>query len=983
MTKPNKVTKNDSVIFVDKFPRINTTGKYLILTKYQNDFHKYYEESLKEHMPTMLLKKNLAYNTSKKLHEALLSSNYQDIEPKYIKVKEALIVGDDTHFENFSGWNDYFNYIDSDKSFPIFKGMPTRNRSHGGASPTDLPAKFILRLIKKNILLAPLYHNGLIYTNSYSLSKSVKTIFSKDDRYILIVKTIDSYFKKSVIQLYIPYLVLLSMTISTKDITNEDLDEITNFYQKNNLIIGRALYKEEQKKHTKSRTSNMLKQLSSFFIKAGANVTTHSRRIIKEQTIDDYLKSLYSLYEYENFKYNDLVDLAIRHFKKIYLVEGSTKRTVQSKVGQLIDFLHLLHERFQGESITREMMSTFLDYPESENTYQHILRKREKEGKSHAYLTRLQGVVIDFLNSTDEYYGCYKQNTRLKFKNTGSTLFRESLDDEVYDTIVDILLHRPPYMKEIRKWGSKEVDWSSWWPHKMIPFLPLSILLHLHIPLRSAHILNLDRDNFLITDNNDNIRGFYINTDKDTSKREKHIVPNIYSNTLNIYKNLITLNKEMFPNLQKVKYQYDDNSPWEEFYPLFPNHNGDDVLGKSIYEKYFRIVVFTAQLELYKRGHDIQIAWIKDSEAFPYSHHAIETMSAKFWQHKVKLSFGLHSLRVTGATRLLKMGLPPQLITLFTGHKNISTLINIYIKIPNDELVESFFKIRDAVDTTTLEGLSKNHNNIPKTIIQYIPSDNPKEILAELKKNNIFTLPRITINAKLTKNVREEISNGLELMSKIHWTHWKSYSFGICGKPDGCPIGAEDRCSLCPYLATGPLYLHGVIAKTEQLQNRIFTHSNMILKNRELGQQNENGTLRKQQALDIEELTGWYDVISKIEDTINSGLNDNTLANPENYPQVQKAVKNLISYEMVSEMDGLIQIYEKAKTLRIYNPDIENAIFRLSNKITKWCIDNKKTSEIQNFLDQPEKVIEWFLPNQSIEYKGNQSLLGHEKMKTF
>jgi len=57
----------------------------------------------------------------------------------------------------------------------------------------------------------------------------------------------------------------------------------------------------------------------------------------------------------------------------------------------------------------------------------------------------------------------------------------------------------------------------------------------------------------------------------------------------------------------------------------------------------------------------------------------------------------------------------------------------------------------------------------------------------------------------------------LELMSKIHWTHWKSYSFGICGKPDGCPIGAENRCSLCPYLATGPLYLHGVIAKTEQI----------------------------------------------------------------------------------------------------------------------------------------------------------------------
>lgn len=45
-------------------------------------------------------------------------------------------------------------------------------------------------------------------------------------------------------------------------------------------------------------------------------------------------------------------------------------------------------------------------------------------------------------------------------------------------------------------------------------------------------------------------------------------------------------------------------------------------------------------------------------------------------------------------------------------------------------------------------------------------------------------------------------------------------------------------------------------------------------------------------------------------------------------------------------MEGLIQIYDKAKTLHLYNPDIENTIFRLSNKITKWCIDNKHIPKI-------------------------------------
>jgi hypothetical protein len=77
---------------------------------------------------------------------------------------------------------------------------------------------------------------------------------------------------------------------------------------------------------------------------------------------------------------------------------------------------------------------------------------------------------------------------------------------------------------------------------------------------------------------------------------------------------------------------------------------------------------------------------------------------------------------------------------------------------------------------------------------------------------------------------------------------------------------------------------------------------------------------------------------------------------------------------MVPEMTGLIQIYKKAKTLKIYTPDIEDTIYRLSNNIINWCIHNQKTSDIQSFLDQPEKVIEWFIPNHNIEMKN--SLVG-------
>ena len=329
----------------------------------------------------------------------------------------------------------------------------------------------------------------------------------------------------------------------------------------------------------------------------------------------------------------------------------------------------------------------------------------------------------------------------------------------------------------------------------------------------------------------------------------------------------------------------------------------------------------------------------------------------------IVLAFDLHSLRVTGATKLMQMGIPPQLIKYFTGHKSIDTLINIYIKIPHDELIKSFFSIQDEIDTSTLKGLSRHHRSIPNTILETIDTENSDDILEALKSNNLFTMKRVVFRADVETHNKKMIDNGLELVSQVHWSFWEPFTYGICGKPDACPFGAQNRCSLCPYLVTGPMYLHGITAKTEQLQARIFTQANTIAQNRKKGN-NDNQAIQRQQQEDLEELAGWHEIIeiceAKIKDTLPKKDYVSTsleMTSEENF--------SLVSYRQVDQTEGLVHIYEQARDLNINNRDVKEVTYMLSSKIIKWCMTHDKVNKIQNILDQPKKVIEWFLPQKT------------------
>lgn len=472
----------------------------------------------------------------------------------------------------------------------------------------------------------------------------------------------------------------------------------------------------------------------------------------------------------------------------------------------------------------------------------------------------------------------------------------------------------------------------------------------------------MDRDNFLMKNNDGTIRSFRINTDKNTTRTEEHIIPNIYKSSLNIIDKLIELNKQMYPNLKKYQYARDENAPWEPFYPLFPNEYGDGIISKDLYRNYFTRVVMKAQMELSLEGSEKKIAWFKDGREIPLTSEDIDNLTYSDIEN-IQLAFDLHSLRVTGATRLMQMGLPPQLIKFFTGHKNIDTLINIYIKIPNDELIESFFKIQNKVDTSSMEGISKHHTRIPKIMFEDVNAHNPEEVYKVLQDNHLFTMNRIAYDHKGMVNNKEMVTDGLMRVSKIHWSFWIPYTYGMCGQPNACPFGAQVRCSLCPYLVTGPMYLHGIVAKTEQLQVRIFEQANIIADNRKNGI-HDNQTLQKQQEADLEEFAGWHEILETCNKRMMNGSMDNLNSDgSENPPMVKNNDSFILEYRHVDQMSGLIQVYERAKMLNVNNKDVQDTIYMLSSKIIRWCMLNSKIDEVKKFMDQPRRLIEWYIPS--------------------
>ncbi len=125
----------------------------------------------------------------------------------------------------------------------------------------------------------------------------------------------------------------------------------------------------------------------------------------------------------------------------------------------------------------------------------------------------------------------------------------------------------------------------------------------------------------------------------------------------------------------------------------------------------------------------------------------------------------------------------------------------------------------------------------------------------------------------------------------------------------------------------------------------------------------------------IWEFAGWHEVLEKCEVHIKDRITSIRKENSNLLPEHLNEKLSILRYEQVEEVDGLIHIYQRAKALKVNNSDTRDTIYSLSTQIIGWCMENNQAKEIQSFIDRPEKVIEWFIPQRTKELESKNIFL--------
>jgi hypothetical protein len=309
--------------------------------------------------------------------------------------------------------------------------------------------------------------------------------------------------------------------------------------------------------------------------------------------------------------------------------------------------------------------------------------------------------------------------------------------------------------------------------------------------------------------------------------------------------------------------------------------------------------------------------------------------------------YDLHSLRVTGATRYLESGLGINLVMQLTGHTTPDTLMRFYISLT---LEEKKSKLKSAI--------KKIYFGKPNTLIQSTTdlirgefidayNNNKEDLDKALNQNHLFSL-----NRKLPdKSTHSEYVLGVEIARKNHPSTWSPMVHGICPAVQ-CPDGRENKCSLCPYLITGKLFINGIALKANQSLAKFQRDS--LEKEEEEKKGYKNPALANTLELLLEEILGWWDIMSKI--------NNSLFFKDEKKSLVTKnsnSSKSAFAYETFeTELTYLANSYD-AKLIGVEQDKVGLKI--LTIKAMKLAGNNKDIEAINNLAADELKSIDYLM----------------------
>ncbi len=536
-------------------------------------------------------------------------------------------------------------------------------------------------------------------------------------------------------------------------------------------------------------------------------------------------------------------------------VQGLAVSTINAKATAVNNLFRFLIDKCPFDEITVELFDELFD-PESERSlYAYLKEVRNNEESAGSELNKM----IHFLIHCELYSAKAKKNTPVQRRRTKREPYRDAMPKEMVAHIVDILKTRPP--NSTTAWEREKAD-SSWWKYDVYPVYPMMMLFGYYIPVRGEQVRNLCRENSFVFDAHGKIESFVINTDKNVNRKYLHEVPCVWDD-LQLFVPFLRWHKAYFPHLTKVKYHNDENSPWEDIVPLMITPQVLRPMDKKTHMDYHKRVLCQYQIEVAeaakKNGHSDYpiVAWRKDGKPFYESIEELNRTSSTDMGN-IKVSYDIHSLRVTGATRYLEAGVGIKTVMDLTGHASAETLIRVYVQLTREEKEKSLRSAAENIFFGDKEKLIENSNSLIKGEFVKAYNGGREQMEKSLEENKLFSLYR---KASVTKTARE-LAPGTEIVLEKHPTTWRPMIHGICPSVK-CPEGRENKCSLCPYLITGKLFIDGIV---HQLNNifAAFQREAFVIEEEEKQRYGNHAKIEAQETR-LEEILGWQEIIEKID----------------------------------------------------------------------------------------------------------------------
>ena len=725
-----------------------------------------------------------------------------------------------------------------------------------------------------------------------------------------------------------------------------------------------------------------------------ANNNPNAKRFKDKITIGEYFdKQLENCNAHTIKLYSDL----IKEFRELLTLrfQGSRDYIFQlaRSITHLLGLLSLYPKRLSRDELSNAL-NTIITTRATHNIEKYSAGKISDNQYYlfiSSYYKLFQAITIE------EFHGVIQESWKIKTNKTSDnenrSFIRSGLPAPIYKLLQDITIKAPVHstLYEFRKTAptGEPLD-ISWWKHETSPIPAVCLWLMTKIPRRSAHVTSLDANRFIVEDKNGNFMGLYFNTDKnpDFAKIGRDFIDlfsckKLFDNSEIIFlKKYVQYIKDAYSDMKEVEYKNGGN--YKKIIPLFPDKNGKDVMSykhlMNIFNKTLMKTQIIARIEAQKGSFNndynhlneddkfikleelnkIELIKLRDgkSRIIPDTLDEFEKLTYSDGVYNVDfqtIDYGIHTLRVSGASKLLADGVDINTIMNITAHANLNVLASIYFKPDDLKAIQIIKRLNPNIDlnetdiNNPLQMSSRFNRN---RIMPLIENDNPHEVLKELIDNNFQCVNAsiISTNKSIYRDIGEiYVDYGLEIASRFHPTsNWINKTYGICTIGEQCPQGTGGICSICPHLMFNAIHIKGVINKI----NNIVLDINLLQRKRvdsatspiTNSASNEIITAHEKK---ISEYFGYINILSSIRAQMTKVVDNNLLESDDRALANTFGFDDLIGIKENSLIEMRMDIAVAAMELNIRDIYNDNNLANISYELLENAVHKNNLTTIE------------------------------------